>query len=1204
MRTIGKWFAGIAFACALTASAQTPGWLQNFRPVPVDMPAQDPDPAPNTVDIYLDRVVYTDRDRDGQGIVVINPPALLLGKKLEGHKVRLWIEDAQKKPAGAVMEAAVADTDHFAFDLDMPSAPLGASTLTAVLVDAQGKEVVRGSKSFTKEKDARPAPPKTADVPLVMFRDAMLVNMTGLAVTTGVPLPDGMLDDPAQVTLLENGAEVPCQTTSRARWTKKGTVKWLGLDFQAGYVSGEPKQYVLQIGKASKARPAKPVTVEQSPEAFVLSNGVLQVTVGRKKFRLFDKVVLDRNRDGRFDGDAIDGGETIIRAGAEDGPYWLNAAGKVYRACLDPKAEVRVEEAGALRATLRADGWLTAADGEKAGRYTTRISLCAGQMQVGVDQTYVITWDTLDRNMRVKDMGVSVTPVGLQKTQLAPYTAPVDLPEKGTFYKLADRWNRLVTAETPSGKVHYSGGGETMRYDRTNFLNSRWPLSFGGFGPNGGIAVHQRYMAEKFPKEIELGRNTLIWHAWPMHGTETWTTGTDLSDFVNMRWLHQGKYLDFQIPKEYHQALAEFRAGSPNTRVTMITYGDRKYYGSGTAITGELMYYFLPETKEINAFNNQLYPVAQAFDVAPHAIADPKWVADSKVLEFVVPPAPQYPDIEKGIEKYFDNTMAIIDDGREFGQFVWPNGHDYYSPGWDFSSFHRSRVNTHHGTELLGWILYLRSGEKKYWHYARSFSRYLIDHASINWDAYDPKVDRKPKTVGWPGSAYHCQGYVPWSAGEPELMGHMSPQWHAILYYYMTGDSQALDLAKSTATSILKDVRVPTNFDVRGPYKGLLNRNPACGWALVTNLYAELLDPRLLRPVQDIGRQIFDGKPLEMDGAPPHGQSGRWWWYTYNQQWRDPIAIKTIADLGPNGEISFAGYAVNRADVTGDTTALYALWHETLGCAPLRQMAMGHPTRFSNREEVSDNVQFLVPLIGAMAKLGLTQAPPIVPAGHDPKSYVVFLKDTDRPFTIRFWGPLYEGPEDVKKYPPVPYVLEGPDGKVVLKGEINRKALGNAPQKGIEVKVPADGKTGQYVLRLAETGMAVRLTAPLSDLPKEVYVVPGGRHLALTSLYWRTAPDEKQRALTPFLRYGENYSTLFRLETPQGCVAHESADLLPIRLALQPDTMYRITTCVAGQPNWSWRWRSVWPVGVSVSPGPDMVLSADESRWFRPGPAK
>lgn len=1186
-------FALFLAACFAGTGVKAAEALQSFRPVAVDRPAQDFESAPTAIMVYLDRVVYTGRDRDGQGLVVINPPSLLYENKLQGHRARVWLEESGKKLLGEPVEAAVGDSDHFAFDLDMPGLATGSYSVVGALIDPRGREVARGSRPFSKEKDTSPPPAKNAEVPLVLFRDASLVNFSALPISTGIPVPDGMLDDPAQVSLTENGVEIPCQAAARARWTKKGAVKWLGLDFQAAYENGEPKKYVLQLGKTSVAKSARPVILRETPESYVLENGVLQVTVGRKVFRLFDLVILDRNTNGQFEAE-----EAIVKAVPTDGPYWINAEGKAFRAALDKAPEVRVEEAGPLRTTIRADGWLTAEDGAKAGRYTTRISLFAGKPQVGVNQHYVITWDTLERAMRVKDLGVSITPLGVRKTQMALYNPAVDLPERDTFYMLADRWNRVLVGETGTGKVHYARGGDTLRYDRVNFLNSRWPLWFGAFGSNGGVAVHQRYMAEKFPKEIEVGRGTLTWHAWPMHGTETWTTGTDLSDFVNMRWLHQGQYLDFQVPPEYLKALEGFRALAPNTRVTMLVSADRKYSGTGTAISGELMYYFAPETNDVNAFNAQVGPMAFAFDAAPHAIADPEWASASKVLEFVAAPAPQYTDIEKGVSKYFDATMAIIEDGREYGQFVWPNGHDYYSPGWDFGSFHRSRVNTHHGTEMLGWILYLRSGEKKYWHYAQSFSRYLMDHASINWDPYDAKTDRKPSAAGWPGSVYHCQGYVPWSPDEPELMGHMAPQWHAILYYYMTGDSQALDLAKAAATSVLKDVRVPANFDVRGPYKGLLNRNPVCGWSMVVSLYTELLDPRLLRPVSDIGDQIFTGKPgsMDMDGAPPHGQSGRWWWYAYNQQWRDPAAIKAVAELG-NGGISFAGYMVNRAEVTGDTGGIYAFWHETLGCAPLRQFAMGHPDRFVNRESMADNINFILPLAGAMAKLGLPETPCLVPAGYDSKSTVVFRKETDRAFNLRFWG---YGQEQAAKYKPVPFALEGPDGKAVVTGMIDRVKMGMSPDKAIVVPVPADGKTGDYVLRVAPQDVYIRLTAPVSDLPKEVYVVPAGRILTGTAFYWRTAPGEKERTLTPSLRYGENYSTLFRLETPQGYTVKESADTLPIHLDLQPDTMYRLTMCVGGTSSYAWRWKTVWPASVTVSPGSDMVLSVDESRWFRP----
>jgi len=1060
---------------------------------------------------------------------------------------------------------------------------------------------------FSKKADTSPAPAATASVPLVMFRDASLVGYSGIPVTTGIPIPDGMLDDASQVSLLENGREIPCQTIARSRWTRKGTIRWLGLDFQAAYDNGEPRKYELQIGKPASAKHPKPVTVEQTPEAFTLSNGVLKATIGRKSFRLFDRVVFDRNADGKFADDDLElfadvvaNSEVMVQAAPTDGPYWVNAAGKVFRAAHDSAPDVRIEEAGALRTTIRADGWLVAEDGEKAGRYTTRISVWAGRAQIGVNQTYVITWDTLDRNMRVKDMGIAVSPVKLEKTLHSPYLPPLDIPETGTISMLCDRWNRLVYRDTGSDKV--IGSGHAPRYDVTNWLNNRFPIWHGGFGPNGGIAVGQRYLAEKFPKEIQAGAKSLSWHAWPANGTETMLGGTDIQNFVNMHWLHQGDLLDFQIPDEYFKAVEGFRA-IDKSRVTLLMYKDRNFYGSGTTISGELMYYFAPETADHVKFWNQVMPAAYQFDAAPHAIADPHWAKQTQVLEWLTPVAPQYPDIERGISRYFDSTMAIIEDNREYGQFIWPNGHDYYTPGGSFSSLHRSRVNTHHGTEIPGWILYLRSGEKKYWHYARSFSRYLLDHASMSWDPYDPKVDGKPERGIWPGSVFHCQGYVPWSIGEPELLGHMSPQWHAVLYYYMTGDSQTLDFAKAAATSVLKSVRTPEDFRVREPYGGKHNRNPLCGWGMVVSLYTEFHDPRLLRPVFDIGRQIFDGKPIEFDGAPPHGQSGKWWWYDYTRQWRDPVAIDTVCNISPNGGTSFAGYMMDTHKYTGNPQGIYAFWLETLGLGPIRQFGMGHPEKFVNREPHSDNTNFLVPLINAMVELNLPEVPCLLPMGYDTNCYTVFFEDEDRPFTIRFWGPVYEGPEDAAKYKPIPYILEGPDGKPAAQGEINRKALGGRPDKGVEVKIPADGKTGQYTLRFADSGMSVQLVAPLSDLPKEVYVIPAGRSLTGTAYYWRTAPDERHRTLSQPIKMGENYSTLFRLETPEGYTVAESASILPIHLTVKPDTMYRLTMCVASQTSYAWRWKGVWPAGGTTGPargGVDMVLAAEESRWFRP----
>jgi hypothetical protein len=498
---------------------------------------------------------------------------------------------------------------------------------------------------------------------------------------------------------------------------------------------------------------------------------------------------------------------------------------------------------------------------------------------------------------------------------------------------------------------------------------------------------------------------------------------------------------------------------------------------------------------------------------------------------------------------------------------------------------------------MTGWILYLRSGDKKYWHFSRAWCRYLLDHASLNWANWNPKTDPRPKGQTLPGSVYHCDGFVPWAPFDGEVLGHMSPQWHSALLYYLTGDSQAMDFLHTTARTVLKMVRTEQDYRVREPYAGMLNRNPACGWGMITHLYSELHDPRLLRPIGDIGKQIFHGQPLQLHGAPPEGQSGRWWWYTYVRHWRDPVAIQAIVDLSPTGGMSFAGYNMEHFHYTGNTRPIYALWTETNGLGPLRQFGMGHPYTLLTREQVADNINFLVPLIRSMTELNLPESPTPLPVSLEGKVRVVMRQDSDHAFSLRFWG---RAPEGDTVPPPAKWVLEGPDGQVVLRGELDRRQIGGSPDTALVVPVPADGKAGDYTFRFEPMTAGLFLMAPLSDLPREAYILPAGQWFAPASLCWRSGPDERERSFAQFMRFGEAYTTLLRLETPQGYLVQEHASLLPIHLKVQPGTMYRFNSAQAGQIGYSWRWQGVGIPSLLVGPGPDMVLSADESRWFDP----
>ncbi|MCW5854110.1 MAG: hypothetical protein KIT87_28845, partial [Anaerolineae bacterium] len=1027
-----RYVAAVLTCLILPISVQAQ-WLKNLREVPVNAPVALHPQEPPTLKLYLDRVVYAPLDGRGQGLAVVNPPALLAQKRLKEHRLRVWAQAPDGAILSAPTEVALTASDHIAFDLDLKNAPTGASKVVAILINAQGETVASAETPFRLEALALSLPVLPVRVPIETFAAPVLGSEKGIPIRTGIPMPNGLLHDAMQVRMLENEVEVPCQTTVRARWSKDGAIRWLGLDFQAAYDEGQPRRYVLEIGRPAGVTAPGSVTVMESPEAYVLANGRLRAVINRKQFRLFDEIRLI-GKDGTADKTCL------IEAGAEDGPYWVNAAGKTFRACWIAKCRCVCGSSRPI-ACHTARRRTVADDGDRAGKFVTRITLCAGRSEIDVNHTFILTWDTLERDMRVRDLGIAVSPIALEEAGVT-YTnweAPLKLPSQGAIHLLADRWNRFFVRDSQSGAILRS----------RHSLEDSWGVRaygwFGGYGPRGAVAVAQRNFWELFPKEIEVGNNRLTWRAWPRHGMQTFTSGLDILDFVNLRWLHQGELLDFQIPDDYFTAVEEFKALTPGMRWRWG--GDnRSGYGTGTAMTGELRYLFSAPVKNSADFIRDMDRSAVLFETNPHAVAAPGWSASCEVVDGLSDRHPAYAQIERGISEMFDRSMAVIPDNNAFGQFIWPNGYIGYVKGGSIPALHRARVNYHHGADTTAWRLYLRTGEAKYWRYALAKSRRLLDTATVNYDPMDLRTDTVPVyTGGWPGAVWHCDGYVPWGSYS-ELWGHQGAQTHAALMYFLTGDTQALDLIWNWTESVLKLFRSRDDYT----FSGQIDRNPANGWMVATNVYADFQDPRLLRLIGEFADQLFAQPMKHMSTAPPQGQAGRHWLYAWLHRWRDPRAqqllvewvhaytrsgpmgpgyswpVKALDDegkqlkaewnhLGQSREVdrlvagpSYGACSTHYAEASrasGNPSYVRHFWLETLGLAPLRQWALGHPHTLVSEQYLADFMLNMLPLIEPMAQQGLPEAPCLFPWDFiNSSAYAVFRKDDDQPFTVTLWG--------------------------------------------------------------------------------------------------------------------------------------------------------------------------------------------------------
>ena len=94
-----------------------------------------------------------------------------------------------------------------------------------------------------------PASSASAAVMKITVEEPSGVDRKAWPVTSGVPLAEGALKDPAAAALFSaGGRELPLQTEVLARWPD-GSVRWLLLDFQVDLAAKQTKSLSLRYGE-------------------------------------------------------------------------------------------------------------------------------------------------------------------------------------------------------------------------------------------------------------------------------------------------------------------------------------------------------------------------------------------------------------------------------------------------------------------------------------------------------------------------------------------------------------------------------------------------------------------------------------------------------------------------------------------------------------------------------------------------------------------------------------------------------------------------------------------------------------------------------------------------------------------------------------------------------------------------------------------
>ncbi len=188
-------------------------------------------------------------------------------------------------------------------------------------------------------------------------------------VAAGIPFPKGILEEKNGVPQLALEGTDEYQFRTLARWPDE-SVKWALVDFQADCQADRMNKNIRVIKGSGNS--SGRLLAEEHKDKIVIDTGSMTVTISKKSFNLFDRVVLN--------------GREIISPGASKGIVCVDGKDETYLSSADPKGKVIIEENGHVRCVVNATGT------HYAGRnrmmdYTVRMHFYKGKSRVRVIYT-------------------------------------------------------------------------------------------------------------------------------------------------------------------------------------------------------------------------------------------------------------------------------------------------------------------------------------------------------------------------------------------------------------------------------------------------------------------------------------------------------------------------------------------------------------------------------------------------------------------------------------------------------------------------------------------------------------------------------------------------------------------------------------------------------------------------------------------------
>lgn len=329
------------------------------------------------------------------------------------------------------------------------------------------------------------------------------VNRPHWPVTCGVPFPKGLVQGLDQLRLLgPDGRALPAQWAELGHWQEDGSLRGVACSFVADFQAGEKRVFtVTYVGGGPPLEPKSPVTVSESEAGCVIANGVLQILVRKKPFRLIDQLAYDADGDGRFT-DA----EVILK---EMSATVANAAAGTF-GMAESMPELQVVERGPVRAVLRAKGKFASGAGTFFS-YDLTLTVYAGSPLILLSHRIINTEGQPEK-------GYTFPPTPIQDVEVAFRLAG---PAQGITYPVGREYptvkGALRIAQVSDSQMSVRTDGEEEPVGSPTAAGPAAPPIPGRFAgwldiglPQASLAVGIEDFWQRYPKAMTLAADGVL----------------------------------------------------------------------------------------------------------------------------------------------------------------------------------------------------------------------------------------------------------------------------------------------------------------------------------------------------------------------------------------------------------------------------------------------------------------------------------------------------------------------------------------------------------------------------------------------------------------------------------------------------------------------------------------------------------------------